>query len=403
LNYKIGKEVPKKDRLIFVIMNKQDKPIVKFQTKLLELFEKAEQVSVQKPMNLARKKFIILFINAMIHCRSVHFTEIASKMETEVGDASNLRRIQDFFAGYRLDYRQLAMVLLFFLPDDKQAHLSIDRSNWTYGATDINILTVSVYCKGVGIPIWFEMLEDKSGGNSNTKERCYIIRQVLKILKGRQVFLYGDREFIGKEWVGFLLRAKITFYLRIKRNTRLTYQQAERSVVEWLGKRKSRRMDNVKIWGHQLSIEMKRLKTKNKDMKYQHLFVLTNATAKGACNAYQNRWSIEVFFQSIKGRGFRIEQTHLQDLNRLRKLFAMTALAFTLCLKMGIWWNEHQKEIEVKNHGYKQNSFFRHGLNKIRECLRLNKNRILKRFIRFIDHLLDRIQSAFPPKTKILM
>lgn len=384
-------------------MNKQDKPIEKFKSKLLELFDKVEKNSVQKPMNLARKKFVILFIDAMIRCRNVQFTEVAAQMDTEVCDASNLRRIQDFFADYRLNYKHLAIVLLFFLPDDKNAHLSIDRSNWTYGAVDINILTVSVYCRGVGIPIWFEMLEDKSGGNSNTKERCYIIRQVLKILKGRQVFLYGDREFIGKQWVGFLLKAKITFYLRIKRNTKLVYNGLELSIVEWLGRRKSRRMDDVRIWGHQLSVEMKRLKTKTKDLKYQHLFVLTNATAKGACNAYQNRWSIEVFFQAIKGRGFKIEQTHLQDLQRLRKLFALAALAFVLCLSMGIWWNDRLKAIEVKNHGYKRNSFFRYGLNKIRECLRLNRHSILRRFIRFIDQLLDRIQTLFLTKIKILM
>lgn len=384
-------------------MSKQDKPIGKFQTKLLELFEKVEKVSGQKPMNLARKKFIILFINAMISCRHVQFTEVAAKMDTQVCDASNLRRIQDFFATYRLDYKQLAIVLLFFLPDDKQAHLSIDRTNWTFGATDINILTVSVYCRGVGIPLWFEMLEDKSGGNSNTKERCYVIRQVLKILKGRQVFLYADREFIGKKWVGFLLRAKITFYLRIKHNTLLTYKGGERSVLAWLGAKQTRHMDNVQVWGHTLSVGMKRLADDGQAIKHRYMFILTNATAKTACDAYQNRWSIEVFFQSIKGRGFRFEQTHLQDLVRVRKLFALAALAFALCLTMGIWWNDTLKAIEVKNHGYKRNSFFRFGLDKIRECQRLKQHRILERFIQVLDRLLDRIQTVFLPNTKILM
>ena len=81
-------------------MNKQDKPIEKFHSKLLELFEKVEKTSVQKPMNLARKKFIMLFIDAMIRCRNVQFTEVASHMDTEVCDASNLRRIQDFFGKF---------------------------------------------------------------------------------------------------------------------------------------------------------------------------------------------------------------------------------------------------------------------------------------------------------------
>jgi hypothetical protein len=46
--------------------------------------------------------------------------------------------------------------------------------------------------------------------------------------------------------------------------------------------------------------------------------------------------SIEVFFQSIKKRGFDIEATHLTDAIRIRKLFALVAIAFLICFVVGL-------------------------------------------------------------------
>ena len=63
------------------------------------------------PINLARKKFMTLFVEGLIRGRSVQFVEIANHMSTKVKTESNLRRIQDFIANYELDYEQIALLL----------------------------------------------------------------------------------------------------------------------------------------------------------------------------------------------------------------------------------------------------------------------------------------------------
>lgn len=372
-------------------------------TKILEIFEKVEKIGLGKQMNLARKKFISLVVIAMIKSRSVQFLELAANMDTESLDESNMRRIQDFMANYKLNYQQIAILLFLLLPDTGEIELAIDRTNWMQGQIDINILTISAYCRGVGIPLLFELLEDKKGGNSNTKERKQVLKQVLKVIKGRSVVLYADREFIGEDWIKYLLKNKITFFIRIKLNTLLTYGLKEKSVLIWLGNRQERLMDNVKVWGHYLSVGMKLLNPNATLKKNRYLFILTNSQAKGACDAYKIRWSIEVFFQSIKGRGFNIEKTHLEDLVRLRKLFAMVSIAFAICLNAGIWWNDNIKAIPVKNHGYKKNSFFRHGLNKIRQTIRLNNNRLINNFLKLIDTLIARMDDLLIKNQFFLM
>ena len=117
-----------------------------------------------------------------------------------------------------------------------------------------------------------------------------------------------------------------------------------------------------------------------------YLAVLTNSAAGDALEHYRKRWSIETFFQSVKKRGFDLEQTHLKVPRRLKKLFALLCLAFALCLSEGIYRHESVKEIVAKSNGYKQNSYFRHGMNAIRKILK-NANNCLTTFCKLFDRI----------------
>ncbi len=89
-----------------------------------------------------------------------------------------------------------------------------------------------------------------------------------------------------------------------------------------------------------------------------------------------------------------MEDTHLKDTDRIAKLFALTNIAFVICLTIGCYADACEKEIPIKNHGYKANSYFRHGLNIIRDILTkpiLKKERLedLSNFV------LDSVKSIF--------
>jgi hypothetical protein len=49
---------------------------------------------------------------------------------------------------------------------------------------------------------------------------------------------------------------------------------------------------------------------------------------------------------------------------------ALVSIAFGMCVSLGIYQHEKVKRIKVKKHGYKANSFFRHGFNTERELLK---------------------------------
>jgi len=71
---------------------------------------------------------------------------------------------------------------------------------------------------------------------------------------------------------------------------------------------------------------------------------------------------IETLFAALKSRGFNLEDTHVQDPERLSRLLALLSLAFTWAFVVGLW-QASVKELKLKKHGYPPKSVFRRGLD----------------------------------------
>ena len=357
-------------------------------TKLLEIFNIGLRVG---KINLARKKFMLNFAIGIILSKNVHVSDVVAHFDPEVEIASHIRKAERFFNEYKLDYLQLAVLLLCFLPPGR-LYLAIDRTNWKFGKQNINFLTVTAVCRGVGVPLLFELLDKK--GNSNTSERKLLLKKLLRILPAKQIAGFtADREFVGKEWYNFLITNKIPFYIRIKSNTRIELQGVAFHAANFaLGKRK-RYFENIKIHGFRLKLATKII-GHEQDSEDRYLLILTNADVKKAIDIYRNRWSIEVFFQSIKKRGFNLENTHLTALPRLKKLFAIVCIAFCACLNTGIWKHEKIKPLKKKKNGYKPFSFFRYGLDELRKAL-LHSHKMKKLALQIFKNLLDKLKENY--------
>ena len=88
--------------------------------------------------------------------------EIADKIDKPIKVSSLERRIQDFFQKVNFDFEQLAVFLLSFVHKQKLI-LSIDRTEWDYGNCQVNVLCVVVSIGKMGVPLYFEMLDNNSG------------------------------------------------------------------------------------------------------------------------------------------------------------------------------------------------------------------------------------------------
>jgi hypothetical protein len=232
--------------------------------------------------------------------------------------------------------------------------------------------TLTVCYKGTGLPILFETLDKR--GNSDQAERADLLDKFLKLFgAGRISSLCGDREFVGDKWFKYLTDSNIPFFLRLRKSCRVTLGGVHYRVdelVNCLAPHHPRHLRGVVVHGLEgLRLGLKKLPPQAGQAQ-DYLAVLTNSADGDALSRYRRRWSIETFFQSVKRRGFDLEQTHLKDPLRLKKLFALVCLAFAICLAEGIYRHQNVKKILTKSNGYKQNSYFRHGLNAVRKILK---------------------------------
>lgn len=93
--------------------------------------------------------------------------------------------------------------------------LSIDRTEWQFGDCVFNILMLGIVHEGVAFPVVWCLLDKR--GNSNSTERMKLFDQFLKYFRERDIAcLTADREFVGKDWFGYLFNEPLTpFRIRI--------------------------------------------------------------------------------------------------------------------------------------------------------------------------------------------
>jgi hypothetical protein len=70
-------------------------------------------------------------------------------------------------------------------------------------------------------------------------------------------------------------------------------------------------------------------------------------------------------FKAFKTSRFNLEQTHLSDINRLEKLFALVIIAFVWAYKVGLFLHQNINEIILLKHGNRAKSFVKPGLEYI--------------------------------------
>ena len=241
-------------------------------------------------------------------------------------------------------------------------YILVDRTNWKFGKSNINILTLAIaHRNGAAIPILWMLLNKK--GNSNTSERIELFQWFLRIVDKKRVkgFL-ADREFIGGEWFQYLVSQGIPYFIRIKKDTMASTSRQKRVKLErlfadleanQLRKLRKRR----KIWGLQVYLCALRLPTG------ELLILASNVKHNRAMELYGRRWEIETLFQCLKGRGFNFEDSRITDQERVGRMVAVLAIAFVWAIKVGEWCNEHVRKLKIKKHGRLEKSIFRYGLD----------------------------------------
>lgn len=336
-------------------------------TQLLTVF----QAHFTDFLNLARIRFICLFISSLCKVRSVNYSKLSSGFDTNVASSSNYRRIQRFIAEVELPMKWVSKLIFSLLPKNDSLILVMDRTNWKLGEKNINILMLGVSYKNVAFPLMFKMLDKR--GNSHTSERIALMKDFIDWF-GKDCIdcLLADREFVGEKWLNFLNENGIRYHIRIRNNFKVYCPKRQNYIKAWhlfnsLKVGELRHYDKIMKLSDEYCY-LSGMKT-IRDGKLEFCIVISFNKPEEALAKYKQRWQIETLFRGLKSSGFNLEDTHVVHLDRLEKLIALVMIAFIWCYKIGDYIDANVKQIPIKKHGSRAVSIFKYGLDYLSRVL----------------------------------
>jgi hypothetical protein len=335
----------------------------------------ALRLSLQDHLSLRKSRlesFCVLVVGVLLS-RTVNLSHLACMFPTAAEVASNYRRLQRFFEQVILDGHQLARVMVRIAGLGAGPWLlALDRTCWTFGRHDVNVLMLAVIRNGIAIPVMWDVLDRP--GNSTTAQRSAVLSRFCAVFGETAIAgLIADREFIGTAWMTSLAEKDIPFILRIKDTFQVCLADGRHGQVRSLfrkigvGGRRYLRED-CRLGSRDSSLGPPLKLAATRLVSGELLAVATNTDPKIALAQYRRRWEIETLFAALKTRGFNLEDTHLVHPARIGKLLAVLAVAFAFAHATGEWQTK-QRPIVIKVHNRRAQSVFRLGFDLLRKTL----------------------------------
>ena len=325
----------------------------------------------------ARLECLGYLIVAIVRNRTVNLAKLSAEASGDLKDESLYRRFQNFFLHFAMPFDDIARLVVAKLSKPEGGWvLSMDRTNWKYGRTHLNLLVVAIVLDKVAIPvIWKALPRATKCGNSKAIHRIDLMKRLLRILPASEVkVLTMDREFIGKAWLQWLEDQGVGYVVRIKGNTLVGGLPAS--------KRPPKSPCRREIWGFELFFSGCPIHGKN--TRDEFLYLASNRFhGKEALALYRRRWGIEQVFSHFKKRGFDLETTHMSDPRKIEKLFGVLTLTFMF----SYGWGCEMKSKTKLTAKQKRKSIFRLGLDRISQIFGNKEDFVveIRAFLHWID------------------
>lgn len=315
-------------------------------------------------LNLPFAQIFARALVALLTGRKISLHQVTQLMPGEQNPEANRQQMRRCLDHETLNWQAWTLAIAALLPPTPWI-LALDRTEWKRGKTTINLLVLAVVVHGCAVPLLWTVMPNC--GASDTTERKAIMKQFLALFgKERVQFLTADREFIGFDWIAWLIHKNIPFRIRIKANASLVREDGrEKQAWEWFigeegqeSRCLSRRMD---LWGSSVYVGGKPLRGN------EYLIVISNQPGD-LLEDYRLRWKVETLFQALKGRGFDLESCRLSKEKRLSGWFGFLALGLCWCVKVGQCLEETDP-LPLKRHGRRSVSVFQRGFRLLQSLL----------------------------------
>lgn len=310
-------------------------------------------------LHATRLTVLCALVLAMISARSAVLYSLVTHIKLPGSFAVKFKRLKRFVR-FTLPDTQIAALVFKLLPRGKH-WLILDRTHWTLGSCHINVLLLSVVWQRFSLPLVWTVFA--KSGNSSQLERNALLERLLAVLPvGDTLGLMADREFIGKTWFGFLVQHNIEVCIRLKSSTRV-------DGIPVAACFRKLEIGEMRYWHRAMSVygvKLRVMGTRCPDGSM--LYLAYQGRHEHGLRRYAQRWQCENLHQSLKTRGFSLEDSHLTCPERISTLLGTVSLAFIWCCLTGEW-RARKHPLKLLKHGYPGKSIFRYGLDLLQEAI----------------------------------
>ena len=322
---------------------------------------------------ITRKRNLALIMVGLYMGASVHLSHMVRELPIAGKDPSLVNRLRRFLNNPRADVRTLyrpvgLQVLKPFLGQQIRLVIDCTKVGFRY-----RLMTVSVTYRKRTIPLVWSV-HPGSRGHTTAQQQIELLNYVRTLLpEPGQVWVMGDAGFqsvLLLRWLGhqhwhYVIRQPGNNQVRwtgqdwIKLNA-IPLKEGETRYIGWV--RLAEKHDAGWFW---LTLHW----AKGEDEPW--FLISDQAGKRNIINLYGLRMWTEEMYGDLKGHGFDLEATHLDDVNRISRLVLTVCLVFTWLIILGAWVVKRGLRHLIDHKSRRDKSYFRLGWDWLARCLRL--------------------------------
>ncbi len=285
---------------------------------------------------ITRLRNLSWLMTGLFLARSIHLSHIARKLPLRGQIVSLTNRLRRFLDNPRVDiwsyYRPVAKQLLDALGGQRLT-LLIDCTPLGF---NYQLMVVAVAYRRRALPLVWSVHRGKKGMVS-AKYQIALLRKLAPLISRKtEVWVVGDAEFgnvalmrwLSRRHWHYCLRVNSAYYYRRRgagwaAAASIPVQEGQTLFLGWVRwtKRENFWVQLVAHWA------------RGEDEPW--FLVTDQAATRLTIQLYRKRMWIEELFGDLKGHGFDLEATHLQNLDRLSRLVLATMIVYVWLISLG--------------------------------------------------------------------
>ena len=320
---------------------------------------------------ITRVRNLALFLTGLYLSRSVHLSLIARKWHLPGQELSLVNRLRRFLNNPRVhvrDYYQPAAKSLVSAFRGQPMRLILDTTKVGFSC---RLLTVSLAYRRRALPLAWSVHRGRKGWVA-VKHQIALLRWVAELIpKGSEVWVIGDSEFQHVPLASWIKGQGWHYVLRQQGKIKVWQPgEAQQPLADFGLKEGETRYLGWVYWTEEHFYGPVSAVLHWQAGEEQPWYLVTDqaATWRTMCTYRVRMWTEEMY-GDMKGHGFDLESTLLQDPDRLSRLVLAVSLVYVWLICLGSWVVKNGQRHKVDRKDRRDKSYFRLGWDWLERCL----------------------------------